>query len=94
MLANNEIGTLQPLRAIADLCHARGTLLHSDATQALDAMAIDVDRLGVDLMSFSAHKFYGPKGVGGLYVRSRDRRVKLQSQIVGGGQQRIFARAP
>ena len=87
MLANNEIGTIQPLRAIADLCHAHDCLLHTDATQAVGRMAIDVDALDVDLLSFSAHKFYGPKGAGGLYVRSRGRRVKLQSQIVGGGQQ-------
>ena len=87
MLANNEIGTIQPLREIADLCHARECLLHTDATQAVGRLAIDVDLLGVDLLSFSAHKFYGPKGIGGLYVRSRGRRVKLQSQIVGGGQQ-------
>ena len=87
MLANNEIGTIQPLRAIAELCHARGSLLHSDATQAVGRMPLKVDDLNVDLMSFSAHKFYGPKGVGGLYVRSRGRRVRLQAQIVGGGQQ-------
>lgn len=87
MLANNEIGTVQPMRAIAELCHARGSLLHSDATQAVGRMPLKVDDLDVDLMSFSAHKFYGPKGVGGLYVRSRGRRVRLQAQIVGGGQQ-------
>ncbi len=87
MLANNEIGTIQPLKEIADLCHAQDCLLHTDATQAFGRMPVNVDALDADLLSFSAHKFYGPKGVGGLFVRSRGRRVKLQSQIVGGGQQ-------
>ncbi|QDV26697.1 cysteine desulfurase family protein [Aureliella helgolandensis] len=90
MLANNEIGTIQPLRAIADQCHRVGALLHTDATQALGRIPVDVDLLDVDLMSFSAHKFYGPKGVGGLYVRRKTRRVKLQPQIVGGGQQHNY----
>jgi cysteine desulfurase len=87
MLANNEIGVIQPLAEIAAVCKARGVLLHCDATQAVGKIPVDVGALGVDLMSFTAHKIYGPKGIGALYIRRRDPIVRLEPQIVGGGQQ-------
>lgn len=87
MWANNEIGVIQPIREIAQMCREADCLLHTDATQAIGRIPCLVDELDVDLLSFSAHKFYGPKGVGGLFVRRRDRVVRLQPQIVGGGQQ-------
>lgn len=87
MLANNEVGVLQPLDEIGQLCRERGVLLHSDATQAVGKVPVDVKMLGVDLMSFSAHKIYGPKGVGALYVRSGTPRVRLEPQLLGGGQE-------
>lgn len=86
--ANNETGTISPIRDIAEVCHQKGITLHTDATQAIGKIPVDVDDLGVDLMSFSAHKFYGPKGIGGLYVRRRDRPVRLVPLIEGGGHQR------
>jgi len=87
MLANNEIGAIQPLAEIGRLCKQRGVLLHTDATQAVGKIPVDVEAFGVDLMSFSAHKIYGPKGIGALYVRSRGPRVRLEPQIDGGGQE-------
>jgi cysteine desulfurase len=87
MLANNEIGVIQPLVEIASLCKSHDVLLHCDATQAVGKIPVDVNLLGIDLMSFTAHKIYGPKGIGALFVRSRDPIVRLEPQIVGGGQQ-------
>jgi cysteine desulfurase len=87
MLANNEIGVIQPLAEIAAICKARGVLLHCDATQAVGKIPVDIAALDVDLMSFTAHKIYGPKGIGALYIRRRDPIVRLEPQIVGGGQQ-------
>jgi cysteine desulfurase len=87
MLANNEMGVVQPLAEIAAACRARGVPLHCDATQAVGKLPVDVAALGVDLMSFTAHKMYGPKGIGALFVRRRNPIVRLEPQIVGGGQQ-------
>lgn len=87
MLANNEIGVIQPLAEIGHLCKERGVLLHCDAAQAVGKIPVDVNALQVDLLSFSGHKVYGPRGIGALYVRRKRPHVRLDPQIVGGGQQ-------
>jgi cysteine desulfurase len=88
MLANNEIGVIQPLKQMGEICADRGVVLHTDATQAVGRIPVSVTDLGVGLMSFSAHKIYGPKGVGALYVRRRDGRVRISPMVEGGGQER------
>ncbi len=85
MLANNEVGTIQPIAEIGEICRRRGVSLHTDAVQAVGAIPVDVPELGVDLLSLSAHKFYGPKGVGVLFVR---RGLRWHAQQLGGGQER------
>jgi cysteine desulfurase len=88
MYGNNEIGVVQPVREIADLAHKHGALFFTDATQAVGKIPVDVIKDGIDLMAFSAHKMYGPKGVGGLYVRRKNPRVKVTAQMDGGGHER------
>ncbi|MEA5420077.1 IscS subfamily cysteine desulfurase [Spirulina sp. CCNP1310] len=87
MAANNEIGVVQPLAAIGKLCHQRGVIFHTDAAQALGKIPLDVEAMQIDLMSLTAHKLYGPKGIGALYVRKRNPRVNLAPQLHGGGQE-------
>jgi cysteine desulfurase len=88
MAANNEIGTLHPIKEIGKLCKKRGVLFHTDAVQAVGKVPVDVEKMGIDLLSISAHKIYGPKGVGALYVRRKDPRVRLDPLIDGGGHER------
>ena len=87
MWANNEIGAIAPMAEIADLCHRAGALFHSDATQAVGRLPVDAKQIDVDLLSATAHKFYGPKGIGLLVVGNSNRRVRLRPLMVGGGQQ-------
>ena len=88
MHANNEIGVIHPLEEIAAVCREAGVLFHSDAAQSFGKLPLDVSSTAVDLVSISAHKIYGPKGIGALYLRGRDPRVRLEQQIHGGGHER------
>jgi cysteine desulfurase len=87
MTANNEIGTLQPIGEIGQICKEKGVLFHTDAAQAVGKVLIDVEAMGIDLLSLTAHKIYGPKGVGALYVRRREPRVRLEPILDGGGHE-------
>lgn len=90
MAANNEIGVLQPLAEIGKICREKGVLFHTDAVQAFGKVPLDMNAMNIDLASLTAHKVYGPKGVGALYVRRRNPRVRLTAQMDGGGHERGF----
>ena len=89
MMVNNEIGVIQPIAEIGEICRAKGIIFHSDAVQAAGKIEIDLQKLKVDLMTVTAHKVYGPKGIGAQYVR-RKPRVRIEAQIHGGGHERGF----
>jgi len=88
MHVNNEIGVIQPIKELGAICKNKGVIFHVDAAQSLGKIPINVDDMGIDLLSISAHKFYGPKGIGGLYIRRKDPRVQLQPIMFGGGHER------
>ena len=89
MMVNNEIGVIQPIAELGEICRAKGIILHCDAVQAAGKIEIDLAKIKVDLMTITAHKMYGPKGIGALYIR-RKPRVRIEAQIHGGGHERGF----
>jgi cysteine desulfurase len=88
MMANNEIGSFNPIAAIGKVCKEKGVLFHTDAVQAIGKIPVDVQAMGIDLLSITAHKIYGPKGIGALYVRRKGPRVRLSPIVHGGGHER------
>lgn len=88
MIANNEIGTIQDVEKIGEVCRNKGVIFHTDATQAVGKIDIDINKSKIDMLSFSGHKIYGPKGIGALYIRSQNPKVIVQPQIHGGGHER------
>ena len=88
MIANNEIGTINDIKEISKICKEKGVLFHTDGTQAVGKIPVNVNDMHIDLMSFSAHKLYGPKGIGALFIRSKNPRVRLVEQINGGGHEK------
>jgi cysteine desulfurase len=90
MMANNVVGTINPAGEIGAICKKRGIIFFCDATQAVGKLAVNVNQINADLLAFSAHKIYGPKGIGALYVRDKNPRVRLAAQIDGGGQERFL----
>ena len=88
MAVNNEIGVIQPLKEIGKICREKGAFFHTDAAQAFGKIPLNVDEMNIDLMSISGHKIYGPKGIGALYVRRKNPRVRIEAMIDGGGQER------
>ncbi|HMT12037.1 MAG TPA: aminotransferase class V-fold PLP-dependent enzyme, partial [Ignavibacteria bacterium] len=88
MWVNNEIGTIQPIGELSEICREKKVLFHTDATQAVGKLPIDLAKMNIDLMSFSSHKIYGPKGTGALYKKGKIPRVRITPQLDGGAQEK------